>query len=141
MHRSKGLVRFGVSLDKSLLQRFDRLIRKKGYRTRSHAFQEFVRQALVTEEWTSSQEVAATITLVYHPHQREVVRELVAVQHEAKAQVLAAQHLHLDHNHCLEVLIARGRPQDLRQLADRLKATRGVKFGALNVATTGQGLP
>lgn len=141
MRQSKGLVRFGVSLDKSLLQRFDRLIRRKGYHTRSHAFQEFVRQALVTEEWTSNQEVAATITLVYHPKQREVLRKLLFVQHEAKAQVLAAQHLHLDHDHCLEVLIVRGRPQDLRQLADRLKAIRGIKFGALNIATTGRELP
>ena len=141
MHPLKGLVRFGVSLDKSLLDRFDRLIRKRGRCTRSHAFQELVRQTLVSEEWTSNREVAATVTLVYHPGQREVVRRLLAVQHVAKARVLAAQHLHLDHDHCMEVLIARGRPQDLRRLADALKAIRGVKFGALNLATTGRDLP
>lgn len=140
MKNTPGLVRFGVSLNRALLTQLDRMVECRGYRTRSHAIQELVREGLVAEEWHSDREVAATVTLVYHPGQREVVRQLLAIQHGAKAHVLAAQHLHLDHDHCLEVLIVRGRPQNLHQLAESLKATRGVKFGALNLATTGKHL-
>ena len=77
--------RFGMSIDRQLLERFDRLFRKWGSRTRSHAIQELIRRALVAEEWTSSQDVAATITLVYHPEQRELARHLMTVQHAAMA--------------------------------------------------------
>ncbi len=140
MKNSRGLVRFGVSLNRDLLDRFDERVRRNR-ETRSRALQDLVRQSLVEEEWVSNRDVAGTITLVYHPGQREVMRRLAAVQHQAQAHVLTAQHLHLDHDHCLEVLIVRGRPQHLRKLTERLKGTRGVKFGVLHLATTGERLP
>jgi CopG family nickel-responsive transcriptional regulator len=39
------------------------------------------------------------------------------------------------------VLVVRGRARSLRDLADRLIATRGVKHGRLTMATTGKDLP
>lgn len=140
MQPKQSVTRFGMSVERQLLERFDRLTRKWGS-TRSHAIQELIRRALVDEEWISNRDVAATITLVYHPEQRELARQLMTAQHQAKAKVLATQHLHLDHDHCLEVLIVQGRPQHLRDLSERLKALRGVKFGSLSIATTGHALP
>jgi CopG family nickel-responsive transcriptional regulator len=55
--------------------------------------------------------------------------------------IISALHVHLDHDHCLEVLVARGKPRTLQRLADRLIATRGVKFGRLTVASTGRDPP
>jgi CopG family nickel-responsive transcriptional regulator len=49
-------------------------------------------------------------------------------------------HVHLDHDHCLEVLVIKGRGSDVRRLADMLIGTKGVMHGKLTMTTTGKGL-
>ena len=58
------IARFGVSLSRSLLKELDRMVREKGYRNRSLAISDMVRDHLVEhrQEMTDS-EVAGTITL------------------------------------------------------------------------------
>ncbi|MDP3097727.1 MAG: ribbon-helix-helix protein, CopG family [Syntrophales bacterium] len=46
-----GLVRFGVSLEKTLLDGFDVLIRAKQYTNRSEALRDLIRRELVEREW------------------------------------------------------------------------------------------
>ncbi len=138
-----GLVRFGVSMDKGLLERFDRLISEKGYPNRSEAFRDLVRENLVEEEWRAEHpdgEVAATVTFVYDHHASGLDSLLNEVQHDHHALVLAATHVHLDHDNCLEGLLLRGSAPALKSLADRLTSLKGVKFGRLTLATTGRGL-
>ena len=59
-----SIARFGVSLNRSLLKELDRMVREKGYRNRSQAISDMVRDHLVEhrQEMTDS-EVAGTITL------------------------------------------------------------------------------
>ena len=45
------IIRFGVSLEQKLLERFDRLIRKKNYTNRSEAIRDLIRQELVRKDW------------------------------------------------------------------------------------------
>jgi len=45
------IFRFGVSLYKNLLAKFDRLIGAKNYPNRSEAFRDLIRQELVEREW------------------------------------------------------------------------------------------
>jgi CopG family nickel-responsive transcriptional regulator len=49
-------------------------------------------------------------------------------------------HIHLDGHNCLEVIVARGKAQELKAVADSLIGARGVKHGKLVVTTTGKGL-
>ena len=65
------LVRFGVSLDHELLERFDALIQAKNYSNRSEAIRDLIRHELVTKEWQEGNDVAGAITLVYDHHQRD----------------------------------------------------------------------
>jgi CopG family nickel-responsive transcriptional regulator len=48
--------------------------------------------------------------------------------------------VHLDHDNCLEVIVARGAPERLEDLAKRLKSTKGVKYCTLSAASTGSKL-
>jgi len=88
--------------------------------------------------WT---ETVATITLVYPHHARLLPGRLTAAQHDHYSEIVSSLHVHLDHDHCLEVLVVRGRAKTLRALADRMIATRGVKHGRLTMATIGKDLP
>ncbi len=77
-----GIVRFGVSLEKELLEKFDILIKEKKYPNRSEAIRDLIRENLVKKEWIEGKEVAGAITLVFDHHKRELVNTLTDVQHD-----------------------------------------------------------
>ena len=135
-----NLVRFSVSLEEKLLQKFDYLIKKEKYKNRSEALRDLIREVLVEKEWEKDKEVAGTITLVYDHHRRELMSTLTDIQHHFFRLIISTQHVHLDHNNCLEVIIVRGKARLLNQLASELKSVRGVKYGNLAMATTGKDL-
>ena len=131
------LVRFGVSLEKELLDKFDKLIKRKNYPNRSEAFRDLIRQELISREWQAAGEIAGAITLVYNHHRRELVNRLTDIQHNFSEIIISTQHIHLDHDNCLEIVALRGSPKRAQRLRDTLKAVKGVKHGTLSMSTTG----
>ena len=137
------LIRFGVSMPEELLQEFDRFIEQRNYQNRSEAIRDLIRDNLVEEKWSDvqeGQEVAGTITFVYDHHKRELVNALLDIQHNYSDLVLASQHIHLDHDHCLEVTVMKGSTEAIRNLAYKIKSMKGVKHTALSMTTTGKSL-
>jgi len=132
--------RFGVSLEKDLLDKFDTLIEKKDYTNRSEAFRDLIRQELVKKQWQSGQKVAGIITLVYDHHKRELLNKLTDIQHDYHHIIISTQHIHLDHNNCLEIVVVKGRPKDIEKLSNKIRATKCVKHTELAMATTGEDL-
>jgi len=134
------IVRFGVSLEKELLEKFDILIKEKKYPNRSEAIRDLIRENLVKREWVEGKEVAGAITLVFDHHKRDLVNNLTDIQHDFHTLIISSQHIHLDHDNCLEIIVVRGKPTEARELADKLRAAKGVKYGSLSIATTGKEL-
>jgi CopG family nickel-responsive transcriptional regulator len=136
-----GITRFGVSIDNQLIKKFDALIGRKGYATRSEAIRDMIREMLVEQEWASGeQETVGTITIVYNHHTRELEHALTDMQHKSFHQIVSTLHVHLDAHNCLEVLVVKGKSQEIRKIADRLIGTKGVKHGKLTTTTTGKEL-
>jgi CopG family nickel-responsive transcriptional regulator len=134
-------IRFGVSLDSDLLQKFDELCEERCYQTRSEAIRDLIRNTLVQKEWEDTDnELAGTLSLVYDHHQSDLAQRLTEIQHESHNVILSTLHVHLDHDNCLEVLVLRGPGNEIRDLAQRLISTKGVKHGKLGLTTTGQDL-
>ena len=134
------LIRFGVSLEKELLSKFDELISIEKYPNRSEAFRDLIREKLVKKEWMGKAEVAGTVTIVYDHHKKDLLNSLVDIQHDYHDIIIANQHIHLDHHNCLEIIVVKGKPKDIEDLAYRLRSTKGVKYGQLSMATTGKEL-
>mgnify|MGYP001033636279 CR=1 FL=1 len=134
------LVRFGVSLDRELLDKFDRLIKERKYTNRSEAFRDLIRQELVRKQWQEGEEIAGAISLVYDHHKRELVNKLTNIQHDFSKIIISSQHIHLDHDNCLEIVAVKGTPQEAQLLADALRSVKGVKHGTLSMSTTGKGI-
>lgn len=132
------IFRFGISLDKDLLDNFDRLIREKKYTNRSEAFRDLIRQELIKKEWQKGKEIAGAITLIYNHHKRELLNKLTNIQHDFQKLIISTQHIHLDHNNCLEIIVVKGNPKEAQKLTDTLKAVKGVKHSGLNMSTTGK---
>jgi CopG family transcriptional regulator, nickel-responsive regulator len=132
--------RFGVSMDEDLLERFDRLCKRRKYQNRSEALRDLVRDAMVREEWQSDEEIVGTITLIYDHHTRELSDSLTQAQHDHFDAILSNLHVHLDHDNCLEVIAVRGKASLVQKVADALISKRGVKHGKLSATTTGKRL-
>ena len=132
------LVRFGVSLEQDLLEKFDRLTKERNYTCRSEAFRDLIRQELTQKQWQSGHEIAGAITLIYDHHKRELVNKLMDIQHAFGDMIISSQHVHLDHNNCLEIIAVKGSPKEAQKLTDSLKSVKGVKHGTLSMSTTGK---
>jgi CopG family transcriptional regulator, nickel-responsive regulator len=132
------LVRFGVSLEKPLLERFDAIIRERQYTNRSEALRDMIRRELVQKEWRGGRDVAGAITLIYDHHKRDVLGRVTDTQHEFQDVIISTQHIHLDHHNCLEIVAARGRAEVVQKLADALTSIKGVRHGTLSMSSTGR---
>jgi CopG family nickel-responsive transcriptional regulator len=132
------LSRIGVAIDTDLLEKFDNLIAQRGYTNRSEAFRDLIRDELVEKAWESPEsQVVGTVTLVYDHHVRMLTDKLTDIQHDFHRSILSTLHVHLDHDHCLEVLIVRGKAAEVRKVANVLISTKGVRHGRLTITTSG----
>lgn len=131
--------RFGVSIPEELVDAFDRLTTGKGYSNRSEAIRDLMRDALVENEWEGGTgEVVGTITIVYNHDIRELPQRMLHLQHYYADAIVCTTHVHLDEHNCMEVIVVRGSPEQVRTVADRIISTRGVKHGKLVCTTTGK---
>ena len=132
-----SLYRFGVSLEKQLIDEFDKHIEQQHYKNRSEALRDLIREELVKQQWTSDSEVAGAITMTYDHHKRDLVNKLLDMQHDFQHIVISTQHVHLDHHNCLEILAVKGKATHIQELASSLRSLVGVKHVTLHMSTTG----
>ncbi len=132
--KDRNIIRFGVSIGEVLLDKFDKMIDKKGYTNRSEAIRYLIRDKLVESSWedkTSAGEAIGTITIVYNHHTREIGDKLTNLAHDNYDLVISTMHVHLSHESCLEVIAVKGSGGQIRNFSDNLISTRGVKHGKL----------
>ena len=132
MRKSSKTKRFGVSIPAGLLVKFDEYIAEKSYKNRSEAIRDLIRAEFVKESFETNKEVAGVISIVYNHHKRELVDKVVDIQHDYQDIIIASQHIHLDHDNCLEVIITRGKTQRIKELSSKLQSTKGVKHTTLS---------
>jgi CopG family nickel-responsive transcriptional regulator len=132
------LVRFSVSLESDLLEKFDGYCTENRFATRSEAIRQLLRDALTEQAWQSDvRDAAATLTLVYDHHRTRLTDHMLELQHKHTDVVIASTHVHLDHDNCLEVIFLRGPARVLGEIAAQLRGMKGIRKGQLVVATTG----
>jgi CopG family nickel-responsive transcriptional regulator len=135
------LSRIGVAIDSDLLKKFDDMIAGRGYTNRSEAFRDLIRDAMIEQKAERPESVVVgTVTLVYDHHVRRLSEKLTDMQHEHYHSVLSTLHVHLDHDHCLEVVVIKGKSSAVRRMADALISAKGVKHGRLTITSSGAGL-
>jgi len=137
---SNELARFSVAMPEDLLMRFDGFVARRGLaKNRSEVVRDLVREALIAEEAElPGTEIMGTLTIVFNHHSHDVQEKLHHIQHAHYSEVVSTTHVHLDADNCLEVIILRGEATDVRDIADVILGTKGVKNGGLVVTTTGQ---
>lgn len=131
-----GIVRFSVSVEGELLEKFDQFCQEEQFATRSEAVRQLIRDMLTRRAWeTDTREVAGTLTLVYDHHRSQLRDRLMELQHDHTDLVVSTLHTHLSHDVCLEVIVLRGPASRLQMLASQLRGMKGVFKGELVMAS------
>ncbi len=134
------LVRISMSLENSLMQAFDAYVQAERYPSRSEAIKSLMRQRLAEQAWEQNQLVAGSVTLVYDHHRQGIVKRLMDVQHDYGEVIVSTQHVHLDHHHCLEIVVVKGKASQIREMVTIFKSIKGVKQTSLVMTSIGKGL-
>lgn len=129
MTKDNELSRIGISLPKHLLDKFDDIINLRGYSSRSEGIRDAIRSYITYYKWMSDVhgERQGVITMIYDHEQRGLLTLLTDIQHEFMGIIQATIHSHITHSQCLEVVLVRGEGEDLKKLAERLMAQKGVE--------------
>lgn len=125
---SPNLARLSISLPMDLLSRLDAMIVERGLPNRSQTISELIRHELAEHsEGSNGTVVAGTITLVYRAESGRVRHALAQTQLAYLKEVISSQHVFLENDQSLEVLLVQGPPERLQSLCDDLRKVRGVQ--------------
>ena len=130
------LARLSISLPTELLTRLDEMIAERGLPNRSQTVAEMIRHELADySEGRIGSVIAGTITLIYRAESGRVRHALAQTQLTYLKEVISSQHVFLEDDQSLEVLLVQGPAERLQALCDDLRKIRGVQQIKL-VATT-----
>ena len=136
-----SLARLSMSLPAELSRQLDVMVEERGLPSRSQLFAELIRNELAEHGAALRPEdmLAGTITLVYRGDMGRVRHQLAQTQGEYLKEVISSQHVFLEDDQSLEVLLVQGPARRLRDLCDALRKVRGVQ--QLRLFTTTALLP
>lgn len=130
------IIRFTVSLPRSLLDALDERVIGRGYASRSEFVRDFIRERIVEDVWAQgAEEVVGVLTIIYDHHQRELTQRMIDIQHSDQVHVLCTTHVHMDHHNCLETIIIQGQPPEIERIAIEIGGLKGVRFAKLTRAS------
>ena len=126
--------RLTISLDDAMAEAIDTYMARRGYNNRCEAMRDLLREALTRNDTgPASDQCIAAVSYVYDYDGRDLAVRLDRAQHEHHDLTISSMRTRLDHHHCLEVTMLRGRTQAVRKLAEATIAERGVRFGQINL--------
>ena len=129
---TEKIVRFGVSIEPDLLQKYDKIIKKEGYTNRSEAIRDLIRKNMIKKHKKDPNiKAIGTLTMIYDHHTGNLSNKLLEIQHDHHNEILSTTHIHIDHHNCLEVLVLKGKTGNIQKLADNIKSIKGIKHGEL----------
>lgn len=133
---SETLRRVTVSMPEETFQALDRLVNERGFDSRSQAISEMIHtQAAEHLGKVGTEIMAANLTIVYDESKSSLLRDLSRICREHIAEVISSQHVLLEDDHVMEVMLMQGPAATLRGIADELATCKGVKTAQLTLTT------
>lgn len=129
--RARGVAayvtRFSVSLPPDVARNLDQLVAERNLPSRSHALTEMIRQhVLEHRSAVTGSTLAGTVTIVYQDAGDNLRSRLTRIQRKYDMEVISSQHVFLEHEHSLEVLLVQGPSDVLTRLCNEIIACKGV---------------
>ncbi|MCX7941971.1 MAG: nickel-responsive transcriptional regulator NikR [Dictyoglomaceae bacterium] len=126
--------RFGVSVEEELLIKFDELIGKQGYKNRSEAIRDLIRDYLIKEKWEVKREkIIGSINIIYEHDIYDLSNKLTDIQHHYHDIIISTLHVHFDEKNCLEVILVKGKVQRIKKLYYEISSLKWVKHTSISI--------
>lgn len=123
-----GLRRMTVSMPEETFQAFERLVAERGFDSRSQAVAEMIHQHAAQHLGKIGTEImAGTLTLVYDETKSTLLRDLSRIFRDHVHEIISSQHILLEDEHVLEVILMQGPARTLREITNKLVTCKGVK--------------
>lgn len=124
-----SLVRLSVSLPAELFAELDAMVCERGVANRSQMIAELIRNALAEHNARERPEavLAGTVTLIYRAESGRLRHALAQVQSGFIPEIISSQHIFLEEDQSMEVLLVQGSALQLQNLCDALRKIRGVQ--------------
>lgn len=138
---SPSLVRLSISLPAELSADLDAMVAERTLANRSQVIAELIRNAIAEHSARERPEevLAGTITLIYRAESGRIRQALARVQTDFIPEIISSQHIFLEDDQSLEVLLVQGRALRLHNLCDAMRKIRGVQ--QIRLVTTTALLP
>jgi CopG family nickel-responsive transcriptional regulator len=136
------LMRIGVSLPDTLLGKFDEIIEKRGYTSRSEGIRDSIRNYISNYEWMEDIKGhrTGTVSVIYDHTKKGLSNALADVQHHYPHLIKSSIHIHLDHDNYFDVIVLDGDGGEIKELAEAIMALKGVKFSKLTTVAADEKL-
>jgi CopG family transcriptional regulator, nickel-responsive regulator len=129
-----GVRRVTVSMQEETFQALDRLTAARGFESRSQAVAEMINQHAAQHLGKIGTEVmAATLSVVYDESKSALLRDLSRIFREHISEVISSQHILLEEEHVLEVILMQGPARTLRDITNKIITCKGVKTAHLTL--------
>jgi len=129
-----------MSLPAELMARLDAMVSERGLPNRSQMIAQLIRHELAEHsEGRAGVTLAGTLTLIYRAESGRVRQALAQVQSAYVKEIISSQHVFLEDDQSLDVLLVQGPTEGLQSLCDELRKVRGVL--QLKLVTTTALLP
>ncbi|MEO0445986.1 MAG: ribbon-helix-helix protein, CopG family [Verrucomicrobiota bacterium] len=134
---SELVKRISISLPPDAFGALDQLVNQRGFQSRSQAIAEMIlKSQLEHHQKMGSEVMAGTITLFYDESRPGTLQTLAEIERRYIDEVISSQHVLLEDDHAMEVLIVQGPADLLKVITDELITCRGVKSGHLTLSTS-----
>jgi CopG family nickel-responsive transcriptional regulator len=124
-----SLVRLSISLPAELFAELDAMVAEREVANRSQMIAELIRQELAQHSARERPEtvLSGTITLTYRAESGRTRQALAQIQSGFIPEIISSQHVFLEDDQSLEVLLVQGAASRLHNLCDALRKIRGLQ--------------
>jgi len=129
--------RITISVEDDLADAFDQLVAVKAYVNRSEAFRDLVRKALDEDVMQNNNhaqaDCVASLSYVYNHHERQLASRVNQLQHAHHHVIITAQHVHLDHDNCMEMVILKGKIAEVEECVNAISSQTGIAHAKVHI--------
>ncbi len=127
--KSEKVIRFGISIEKKSLDILETFMTENKFQNRSQAIRHLIASIGVRQKWDSNQTVGGSIVISYDHHKRDLLDKLTNIQHKYFHTILCSQHIHLNHDTCMEIIAVKGKAISVEKLTKELTSVKGIIHG------------
>lgn len=134
------VTRISVSLEPELLDRFDELISKKGYSTRSKAIADLIRDSVSEDDLKyEDSQMTGIIVLIYDKSVKDIMPKLSDALDSYGDLIVTRTTVPVSDGMRMIVIIADGKLSKLKKLASDATSVKGVLRGRMTLASPSTG--